>query len=135
MEIASRENELDTYRDFDASGDYKTISLIVNGYIDFDNQSIVAPYIGAGVGFADVSSNHAAIYNPAKFELHNGSDTVVAFQLMTGLAFEIGQSWLIDVGVNLFSTTDPEFEYIVINEKVESSYSGTTIMLGGRFVF
>ncbi len=135
VEFASRENELESYQSFEASGDYKGISLTVNGYLDFENRSFVTPYIGIGAGLADVSSNHAAIYTPAKVDLASGSSTVVAFQGMAGLALEISQSWLVDIGVNFFTTTDPEFEYISSGQEVESSYAGSAVTISARVVF
>jgi opacity protein-like surface antigen len=93
--------------DFTGTGDVTILSLLINGFYDIDMESPVAPYIGAGIGFAHIDLEDITI---AGYSLGNSDDTVFAFQLGTGIGFAIDESITIDVGYRYFRTEDPEFD-------------------------
>jgi len=89
-------------------GDLQVVSVIFNGWIDFENSSILTPFVGAGVGAAavrisDVRSMGSRLY---------GSDTatVFAYQAGAGLSFDVTARARLDIAYAYHATSDPSFE-------------------------
>lgn len=79
-------------------------------------RTVVVPYIGAGVGGADVVFNTDQ-FGPNSSDYVTGSedDVVFAGQLFAGLRFEITQNMSLEVGYKFFATDDPTFSYPNLN--------------------
>ncbi len=115
-------------------GVFSTLSLMVNGYYDFDSaDSPFAPYLGAGIGLAIVDGE-IAVLGPGD------SDAVLAFQLMAGIGYEISpktKSWAsttLMVGYRYFSAvTDPEIP--IFGVPVEFTLAAHEFNVGVRFGF
>lgn len=100
----------------DGERDYDVTSYMVNAYYHFPTSTIFTPYIGGGIGTADIelaSANEAP--------LSGGEDTVAAWQGMIGLTFEEDPRALTEwnVGYRYFTTDDAEFD---------DGYGGTTVL-------
>ena len=120
MESYRLEGEFE-YRSSDAeasgaSGDetLKTLSLMANGYYDFQTDSAFTPYIGAGIGFA-------------KHDIGDEDDTVFAYQGTIGAAYAIGPTTDLDFAYRYFATADPDFGGI------ELEYDSHNFSVGLRF--
>ncbi|MCP4269350.1 MAG: porin family protein [Candidatus Brocadiaceae bacterium] len=116
-EFAYRQNSFDkwkditvggvNYGDFSASGDVTTLSYLLNGYIDFENKSSITPYIGGGLGFANVDADDLTI---AGVKLSDEDDTVFAYQAAAGIGYDINKKLTMDIGYRYFATSDPDFD-------------------------
>jgi len=93
---------------FRAHGDVQVVSLLANGWYDFENKSSVTPYAGAGIGLASIYVSDIRVQGSAIY----GADTttVFAFQVGGGVTFSLSPRFLIDVGFQHFRTSDPSFE-------------------------
>ena len=100
-------------------GDVSILSLMGNGYYDFDLGSKVELYATAGVGVAQVSfHNTISIYaytppNGVAGHLdtnldpgYNGHETTLAWQVGAGLAAPIADNVKLDLRYRYFATTD-----------------------------
>lgn len=92
--------------DIPASGQITTLSYLINSYIDFENESYVTPYIGGGLGIADINMNDLRV-NDKHFD---GDDTVFAYQAAAGLGYDINESLTLDVGYRYFATEDHKID-------------------------
>jgi len=106
-EIGYRSNDLESLGGTAAGGDVTSLAFMANGYYDIPVQSAVIPYVGAGIGVADVEMNG----------LRNDSDTVFAFQLMAGGAIPVSPNVALTGEYRLFATEDPHagnlhYEYV-----------------------
>ena len=99
---------------------------MVNGYLDFENQTALTPYIGAGVGVAKVSANDISIGGVA---LSDEDDTVFAYQLGVGIGYSVTESLIIDLAYKYFATEDPDFE------GTKAEYGSHNILFGVRINF
>ena len=131
VELGYRKSNMDRFEnlglhwqgtDYDASslvidGDVETWSLMVNGFYTFDSGK-AKPYFGAGIGLA----RHKAAIEKQGIGGHfneqpwlvtvneqSGRDTVFAYQLMTGLAFPMGERNELRLGYRYFATGDTEY--------------------------
>ncbi len=84
-EYAYRQNDMDTWNAFPIPGEMTSHALMGNVYYDFGSASGIRPYVGGGLGFADVTLD-------SSFYATDDSDTTFAMQLMFGVAFPLSQS-------------------------------------------
>jgi len=124
VEFGYQENDLDTVKgggkSYALPGDVSGMGLLVNGYHDFKTTSTVTPFIGAGIGFANVELDMPG---------YNEDDNVFAYQVGAGLSFAVNQEVNLDLKYRYFGTTDPEFDGI------EAEYSSHNVYAGIRVAF
>jgi len=125
VEFGYRTSDIDEFdSDFGSgsiNGDISTISLMINGYYDFMPKETICPFIGAGIGYANVEGDID--------ELGSEDDNVFAYQVAVGVAFAINSQTKIDVQYRYFDTDDSDFDGL------EAEYGTHNAMLGVRYSF
>lgn len=100
-------------RYFDLKNTNLMLSIIANGsgidhmYIDFNNGSMLTPFIGAGLGAAknDLTNFHSVeVANPGINKSYMNSKTAYSFaaQAMTGLTYVINKNFGVDLGYRFY---------------------------------
>jgi len=89
-----------------ASGDVSTLGLMVNGYYDFATGTKWKPYLGAGIGAANVSINDLSA---AGVPVADDDDTVFAYQFKAGVGYEFSPQVDGMLGYRFFGTDDGDF--------------------------
>lgn len=108
----------------DATGDGRITSLMVNGYVDFDFQWPVTPFVGIGAGVAfisldDIGGTVSGTPIPGlppvavEAQLIDDSDTVGAAQAMVGLAVDVAEAIVLAVAYRAFVTTEAEVDVVL----------------------
>jgi opacity protein-like surface antigen len=139
LELGFRGNDIDqvegTYVEYDPSGDLAysetysddfgvdvmSSSLMFNGFLDLAPRSPVCPFVGAGVGFANIEGD---------LDYYGSEDeTVFAYQLAAGVAFALNPNMNIDVQYRYFATEDPDFYGL------EFEYATHNVLVGLRTSF
>lgn len=94
----------------DVDGNIDIHSLMVNAIYNLNNQSSITPYVGGGigVGFTDVEDS---------------SDTVFAYQVIAGVAFNLSKNVDILVAYRYFGTDDISEEGTFDGYDIEGSAS------------
>ena len=108
---------------FNLDGKSKVDAAMANLYYDFaTGLGSLKPYIGGGVGYANVDAGQA-------------DDDVFAYQGMVGLGYapETLPFTEFTLGYRYFGTSDPKFNVSGLN--VKSSYDSHNIELGAKFNF
>jgi len=72
-----------------STGKIKTVGGFVNGYYDIDTGTKVRPYVGAGIGVAQVKLDQGPSH---------GDDTGFAYQLKTGVSFAVNDRLTAQLG-------------------------------------
>lgn len=129
-EIGYLKNDIDTLSTqgttVQGSGDASSWRFMVNGYVDLENRSSFTPYLGAGIGVADVSVDGVNISN---YSLGSESDTSFAYNFMAGIGWEIVEPVVLDLGYCYYATQNP----VLGNYEIE--YGAHMIVLGIRYTF
>ncbi|MCK9275606.1 MAG: outer membrane beta-barrel protein [Syntrophales bacterium] len=108
------------------TGEISALSVFVNGYIDFENNTVFTPYLGAGIGFSTIDVDNA---QAGGIVMGSEDDTVFAYQLMAGFSYAFTESMALDLSYRYFATSDPEFGI------TEAEYASHNVYLGLRFGF
>lgn len=112
MEYTYRSNNNDSVDDVEINGKAKAHSFMGNMFVDFENDTSWTPYVGAGLGMANI-----------EYDLGNekDDDNVFAWQLMAGLSFEPKSIpmtvW--GIGYRYFDTQDGKYTYAGEPTKIE----------------
>lgn len=86
------------------SADVENIALMGNGYYDFNNRSNFTPYIGLGIGFSHVKGS----LNIPGFGSDSETDTVFAYNLMTGVNYALSDKITTGLEYRFFDTSTPD---------------------------
>ena len=131
IELSRRTNDLDTVAGATAAGKLQATSLMANAIYDFDINSPVTPYLGAGLGFSQVKLKNASPFGASSI---NDSDRALALQGIAGLSFAVNES------IDLFA----DYRYFTTRDLDMSTAAGTaasfdtdahSVMAGLRFNF
>lgn len=139
-EFAYRQAGIDEFKDLkiggvklgdfdDYKGKLKTMSLMGNGYFDFEAMGVARAYLGAGVGLARhrLSIPAQTIVNDTWMVPVNkvsGSDTVFAYQVMAGVRYPLSPVTDLRAGYRYFGTGDMK------GDGVELSYGSHGLEVG-----
>jgi len=115
-----------------ASGDVSTFGFMVNGYYDFETNSKWTPYIGGGIGGANVSINSLSVVG---VPLADDDDTVFAYQAKVGVAYEFSPAWEGTLGYRFFGTEDADFVDSTGGSFSTDGSQAHIVELGFRFRF
>ena len=140
-EIAYRTNDLDSFDEPGDStpldGDMSAISVMVNGFYDFDLGLPVVPYVGAGLGLAIISVDASVSVPGFSLQFVDDNDTVFAYQGILGVAYEFGDGFAATVDYRYFATMDPEVTETAAagGSTAEIEYASHNLTVGIRYQF
>lgn len=121
-EIGHRENDADNvkfrFSQRFTDGDLEQLTVMANAYHDFLPGSQVRPYLGVGIGIADLDSSTSVNDRALTKDV-----TAVAFQGMAGLSFQVNQQWALDT----------EYRYTGVD--TEERIDNHSVLVGMRFGF
>ncbi|MBT8471946.1 MAG: OmpA family protein [Marinicaulis sp.] len=125
-------------------GDVRTYALMLNVLRDFDfgEGNPVKPYIGGGVGFADVGFNITG-NNPAGAPVSPSTIAfgpnrrMFAYQGIAGLAFPLAEQLALDVSYRFFGTKKVAYNAVINGAagQVEAGYHTHSLFAGLRWNF
>lgn len=90
--------EQDRYQE--VSQEISALSLMANGYYDFENRTGFTPYLMGGIGAVKIDVDGG---------LASGDDTVMAYQIGVGISAELSEYIWLDIGYSYFSTEKAKF--------------------------
>ncbi len=113
-ELADRHANFDTVTVFGISapsnGNVNVTSVMANGFYDFDLGSRFKPYLGVGLGVAVWEISNLSSQSAAFALAGNGSSTVLAYQAIAGVGYDVARHTTLFLDVRYFATTDPSFK-------------------------
>jgi OmpA-OmpF porin, OOP family len=129
MELAGRWSDASSIGGTSASGDVTALSAMVNGFFDFQMDGALTPYIGAGVGGAQVTADDVS---PVGSTSIDDKDAVLAYQAMLGVAYSLSDAMSLTADYRYFGTNDLGYT-ATDGTSVSHEYTNQSIMLGIRF--
>lgn len=134
-EITYAESDIDELEvvgiGFSGSGDVSSLGFMANAFKDFEIGDGWQFNIGGGIGYAIVSINDASV---GGVPLADDDDWVFAYQLGTGIGYQMSPTTTLSLDYRYFATVDPEFND-VDGIPFEAEYDSHVIRIGVRFNF
>lgn len=93
------------YRDI--NGNLGALAFMANAFFDFHNYTPVTPYVGGGIGFANLNLSNTFATNASNQRLlmyPRDNDSVFAYQVGAGLDIALNRRFSIDLGYRYFNT-------------------------------
>lgn len=120
-EISYRQNDTDNESGIPVSGDMSALAFMGNAWYDFHLGTPWIPYVGGGLGFANVSVDVPA---------GNDGDVVFAWQFGGGVGYEFSPGVVASVDYRYLATEDPNFS--LSTGSIDAEYSSHSIIFGIR---
>lgn len=130
-EVNYRSNDIDKANTGAATGRYNSWGFMVNGLYDIMLGWPVTPFVGAGVGVADVSWRGSV--PPGTTASVGRTEPLFAYQGIAGLSYAITDQLKADVSYRYFATLDPDVNTAA--GKVSTDYRNNTLLLSLRWEF
>ncbi len=108
--------------------EYNIHTLMGSAFYDFHNESIVTPYLGAGIGAGFVTGSYEINNNNRKID-----DTVLAWHASAGLGVALTDSVSADLGYRYLGTSNVTSHFW--GNEVETDISAHEFSIGLRFGF
>ena len=111
-------------------GDLDSWEAMLNVLYDFNEGGRLRPYVGVGMGAADVDAKAHNLVNSTTGTPVNGfsdSDTGFAYQGLIGLGYKLSDRTTLDVGYRHFGAMGLEFEG---PGEYDTTYTDNSIMVG-----
>ena len=140
-ELSYRSNDVDTHKLnggaalAGSAGKLKSSALMVNVLFDINEPAKVTPYLGAGLGVSKVEADGFGV--SAIPNVLDDDDTVLAYQFIAGLGWDVSQKTELFTEYRYFATDDPSVTTSAATGAVgtDISYKSNNILLGARFRF
>ncbi len=142
------DGELDTPRETDVTvhrlngvdqagsrGDVQSEAGMGNIVYDFNRDQRVSPFVGAGIGWAEIElTDFGTDENP---DFLSAEDTLFAWQILAGVGIDIDERWIVDVSARYYATAKGEFETAPADggQRIEVDYSAVSLTVGFRYNF
>ncbi|HEY4135544.1 MAG TPA: OmpA family protein [Alphaproteobacteria bacterium] len=127
-ELGYRHNTIDNL-----NGDMSATSLMANFLYDIPTGWGFTPYIGLGIGGAQISANHV---NPLGTNgTADDDDTQLAYQGIIGVSAPIDYNWTFTADYRYLSTFDDASFSTSAGTSVDSQYKDHMITIGFRYSF
>ncbi len=107
------------------------VSVMANGYTDFELYRYLTAYLMGGLGYAYVDAELSFTNETDDLDMEYSEDGkgVFAWQVGSGIGLKLTDGFGVDLGYRYFVTDDAE----ILNAKIE--HSSSKVMLGMRFMF
>lgn len=92
--------------DRDADGDIDAFIFLINGFYDVNTGTKLTPYLGGGIGFAVLEIKDLFVEGIVRGD---DDDTVFAYQLAGGMAYELTERIFADLSYRFVATSEPDF--------------------------
>lgn len=134
FELGYRSNDVDSVSGSTAgTGEITAKSAMLNLLYDVDTGSRIMPYIGGGIGYAQVDYDGVRPVGVGVNRV-NDDDNVFAYQGIAGLSYWVNETVEVAAEYRYFATQDPDFRTSA-GVSVEGEYDSHAALIGLRWNF
>lgn len=136
-EISYLTNDYDKFvtnagTNYNVTGDISATTFLINGYLDFENKSMLTPFIFGGIGMSNLEAEATATDGT---RIYDDDETVFAYQAGAGVSIQANASISIDLKYSYLGTGDADFTDLTDNTTVENEFGSHNILIGIRYSF
>ncbi len=115
----------------DGRGDITTTGIYGNIYYDFNQTGALQPYVGAGIGYTDVS----VTYQPSGITVIDDSEGKFGYQLKAGATWRLQNQWELFGEYAYRATEDIELNNQLFPGTLEIENTQNVFSIGARYKF
>ncbi len=115
----------------DGRGDITNTGLFANGYYEFNQAGAIQPYVGAGLGYVDVS----VTYQPSGITVIDDSETKLGYQLKAGATWRLQNQWELFGEYTYRATDDIELDNQLFPGSLDIENTQNIFAVGARYKF
>ncbi|MEL7040903.1 MAG: outer membrane beta-barrel protein [Pseudomonadota bacterium] len=115
----------------DGRGEITNTGLFVNGYYDFNTGGALQPYLGAGLGYMDVS----VTYEPSGISVIDDSEGKFGYQVKAGATWMLNPQWEVFGEYAYRATEDIELDNQLFPGTLEIENTQNVFSIGARYKF
>ncbi|MGK2872029.1 MAG: OmpA family protein [Alphaproteobacteria bacterium] len=132
LELGYRKNDVDSISGAtNGSGEIKAKSVMLNLVYDVETRGRLSPYIGGGVGIANVRYDNV---NPVGVGGITDKDDVFAYQGMAGVTYALTDAMEVAAEYRYFATRDPDLRTSA-GVALKGDYDSHAALVGVRWNF
>jgi outer membrane protein OmpA-like peptidoglycan-associated protein len=131
-EIAYRDNGVDKVGGAKGHGNANALSTMVNGVYEFMPDSSFHPFVGVGIGAANVDASKVSRNGT---DVYKGDDWAFAYQAFAGLGYDVTRDVELKTQYRYFSTLDYDTKSIPGGTKLSGEYHDHAVLLGFVYKF
>ncbi len=135
LEVGYRDNDVDTLSGTGtagSNGESNAWSVMGNVVYDIPTGTRFTPYVGAGIGYADIDFN--SIGTVFTTQALDGGDEDFAYQAIAGVSYDLTREIAVNLDYRYFAALDPEIE-LTGGTSANVDYNNHTVMVGLRYKF
>jgi len=133
-ELGWRANGADKIGGRDAKGSLDAASLMANAYYDFSTGTNWTPYLGLGIGAADLRADKLRSNNNG-IDLKDDS-LVFAYQGIAGVSYALNEHLSLNADYRYFRTTEGEFKDVAnAGQNGKLTYQAHSVLVGFTYKF
>ncbi len=138
LEISYRRYEADNSPEggisHELDGNITYLTGMINGLLDFKTGTKWSPFAGVGIGLSQVSWNSIKFKDGTTSPVDD-SDNVFAYQGIVGLAYDVAESWKIDLEYRYFHANDTTLTGDNGAKASLNSNTNHSVIIGTRYSF
>jgi opacity protein-like surface antigen len=115
----------------DGRGEVETSAFYVNGFYDFDTGSAWTPYVGVGIGTANVEVEYA----PSGVGIIDDDDDVLTYQVMGGVAYGFTENLEATGGIRYRVMEEASLNSPLLNASFDIEVESFIYEVGVRYTF
>ena len=115
----------------DGRGEITNTGIFFNGYYDFNPQGAFQPYLGAGLGYSDVS----VTYQPSGISVIDDSEGKFAYQLKAGATYKLQNQWEVFGEYAYRASEDIELDNQLFPGTLDIENTQNVFSVGVRYTF
>ena len=118
LELTYKQAEIDSLKtsflglpiNLPIQGKVKNLNVMANAYFEYPVNSLITPYVGVGLGMAQIRGTGLTLNLPIIGQKRNVQDTVFAYQLIAGVGFNVTDHVTIGMDYRFVDTLKGRFE-------------------------
>lgn len=112
-------------------GEVETSTFFLNGYYDFKTSTNWTPFVGAGIGYANVDVD----YSPSGVQIIDDDDDVFAWQIMGGVTYSFNERFEVAGSIRYRETDEAELGADLIPAEFDIETETLIYDIGIRYNF
>lgn len=112
-------------------GEVEVQSWFINGYYDFRNDTNWVPFVGVGIGNAEIDVS----YEPSNVAILDDDDSVFAYQLMAGVAYQFNDQFAITASLRYRDYEEATLDATLLPAEFDIELDEMVYDLGIRYEF